>query len=281
MDMEILEDEFGDIIQKARMGLGLSIKQVAEKAGIPVLLLEDMESYRHIPAEREAVAIAGVLGLNQGKIRDIVSGAWHPEELPADRISDVIIITGSIGAYKVKGYILYDKDSREAAIFDTANDSKAVLGNLRDRGLQLRYIFLTHCHSDHVGGLMDIFNATGADICIPEGEPAAGITDNMKKSECPVKDGFEFKIGISKIRAISTSGHTQGSTCYVTKDYCFSGDTLFAGSIGRPYNCEGYGTLIKNVKEKVLSLGKHMRIFPGHGPTTTVGEELAHNPFFS
>src|SRR4030066_1668030 len=79
MDMEILEDEFGDIIQKARMGLGLSIKQVAEKAGIPVLLLEEMESYRHIPAEREAVAIAGVLGLNQEKIRVIVSGAWHPE----------------------------------------------------------------------------------------------------------------------------------------------------------------------------------------------------------
>ena len=144
----------------------------------------------------------------------------------------------------------------------------------------MRYVFLTHCHSDHVGGLEDIVKATGAEICIPAGEPSVGITGNMKINEYTVTDGMEFKTGRHSIRSVSTPGHTNGSTCYTTKDYCFSGDTLFAGSIGRPQSGDGYSTLLKKVREKVLSLNKEVRIFPGHGPATTVAEESVHNPFF-
>ncbi len=280
MNVDLLEDEFGDIIQKARTGLGLTIKQVADMSGLSVSLLEDMESCRHKATEREAEAIAAVLGLNPEKLYAIAAGLWQPERCLPGQMSDVIAIIGSIGSYKVNGYILYDNEAGEAALFDTANDSRAVLRNLKERGLRLRYVFFTHCHSDHIGGLRDIVNATGAEVCIPAGEPSVGLTDNMKINECPVTDGMEFKAGRHNIRAVSTPGHTYGSTCYITEDFCFSGDTLFAGSVGRSLSSDGYRTQLRKVKDKVLSLNKDVRIFPGHGPVTTVAEESGHNPFF-
>lgn len=278
--MDPLEDEFGDIIQKARTGLGFTIKQIADMSGVSVSLLEEMESYRHRPSEKESGAIAAVLGLNREKLYAIASGMWCPQVCPPELISDVISIYGSIGSYKVNGYILYDNVTREAVIFDTANDSRAVSMNLKDKGLSLRYVFLTHCHADHIGGLKDIVNVTGAEICIPAGEPSVAIMDNMEIKECRVEDGMVFKAGRHNIKAVATPGHTSGSTCYMTKDYCFSGDTLFAGSIGKPYSSDGYSTLLKEVGGKVLSLNKDVRIFPGHGPATTVAEEAGHNPFF-
>lgn len=278
--MDPLEDEFGDIIQKARTGLGQTIKQVADLSGLSVSLLEDMESYRHRPSQIESGTVAAVLGLNPEKLYAIASGKWSPKVCPPELIPDVIAISGSVGSYKVNGYILYDNVTGEAALFDTANDSRAVLRNLKDRGLKLTYVFLTHCHSDHIGGLREIVNATGAKICIPEGEAPAGIADAMKKNEYIVKDSMEFITGRHVIKSVSTPGHTSGSTCFTTKDYCFSGDTLFAGSIGRSFSRDGYSTLLKKVREKVLSLNTGVRIFPGHGPSTTIAEESRHNPFF-
>lgn len=278
--MEPLEDEFGDIIQKARTGLGLTVKQVSDISGLPVSLLENMESYRHRPGEKETSTIATVLGLNPAKLYEIASGVWRPQGCPQDGMPDVIAISGLIGTYRVNGYILYDSETRDAALFDTANDSSAVLRNLKERRLRLLYVFFTHCHPDHIGGLREIIHATGAEICIPAGEPSVGITDNMKINARDVTDGMEFSTGRHRIKALSTPGHTCGSTCYITEDYCFSGDTLFAGSVGRSASRDGYGTLLEKVRVKVLSLNKEVRIFPGHGPVTTVAEESAHNPFF-
>lgn len=278
--MEPLEDEFGDIIQKARTGLGLTVKQVAERTGIPVQLIEEMESYRHVPSEEDVISLSRVLNLDAGKLYAIVRGQWHPEELPSDRLSDIVIVDGSMGFYQVKGYILMDEKSKMAVAFDTANSSRKVLKSLKDRGLRLKYLLLTHGHADHTGKLREICRATGAGVGIPEGEPEIESGEDIRKEMFWIKDGMEITLGPNTIKAVVTPGHTRGSTCYVTRNYCFSGDTLFAGSIGRAYSPEGYQSLLRAVRNRLLSLDKGVYVFPGHGPVTTVGEEAAHNPFF-
>lgn len=278
--MEPLEDEFGDIIQKARQGLGLTVKQAAERANIPARLIEEMESCRHVPSEEEVVLLSRVFNLNAVKVNAIVTGQWHPEELSSDRLADIVIVDGSIGSYKVKGYILMDEKSGEAVAFDTANSSKRVLRSLKDRGLRLKYLLLTHGHADHTGEVKEICRATGAGVGIPEGEPAIESGEDIRREMFWIKDNMEIKLGPNTIKAVVTPGHTWGSTCYVTRKYCFSGDTLFAGSIGRAYSPEGYHSLLRAVRSRILSLDKGVYVFPGHGPVTTVGEEAAHNPFF-
>lgn len=278
--MEPLEDEFGDIIQKARTGLGLTVKQVAERTDIPDWLIEEMESYRHMPSEEEVVSLSRTLKLNAVKLYAIARRQWRPEELPSDRLSDIVIVDGSIGSYKVRGYILMDEKSREAVAFDTANSSRKVLKSLKERGLRLKYLLLTHGHADHTGELREICRATGAGVGIPEGEPEIASGEDIRRGMFWIKDGMEITLGPNTIKSVVTPGHTRGSTCYVTRDYCFSGDTLFAGSIGRAYSPEGYHSLLRNVRSRLLSLDKGVYVFPGHGPVTTVGEEAAHNPFF-
>jgi glyoxylase-like metal-dependent hydrolase (beta-lactamase superfamily II) len=275
-----LEDEAGDIIRKARTGLGFTTGQTAEKTGLPVNILEEIELCKHKPSQGEVGLLARVLCLDPAKLYESVMKLWHPEEPSPDVLSEVVIVEGSIGSYKVNGYILIDKKSGEAAAFDTANDSKKILQSVQDKGVRLKYLFMTHCHTDHTGGLEGIFKATEAGIGIPEGEASIGFGTGMQRGVFYVKDNSEFNLGQNKIKAVVITGHTQGSTCYVTRNYCFSGDTLFAGSVGRAYSPEAYHDLLHSLRIRILSLNEGVHIFPGHGPVTTVGEEIRHNPFF-
>ena len=280
--MTQLEDEFGDILKKARTGLGLTLNQLSARTGIPAGLLEEMEAYRFIPSDAEMDTIAGELGLNAHKLKDIANGKWHPVEWDwsGDDLSDVVIIDGLAGSYKVNGYLLMDKVNGLAVVFDTGNDSKKVLETLKSHGMKLTYIFLTHGHFDHTGGLREICRVTGAGIGITEGEDDIELENDIKKNVFTVKSGSGFKTGLLEIKAVATPGHTPGSTCYLAGNHCFSGDTIFAGSVGRAYNMAGYKSLLESVRREILSLDGRVHILPGHGPASTVGEEILHNPFF-
>ncbi len=98
----------------------------------------------------------------------------------------------------------------------------------------------------------------------------------------PVVDGDELPFGdAAQIRMLHTPGHTDGSSCYLFRSTLFSGDTLFAGSVGGAYgDASTYGDILDSVRSKLFSLDDATVVMPGHGPPTTIAEEKAHNPFF-
>jgi len=278
--MANLEDEFGDIIQKARQGLGMTVAEVAAASRVPVSSLETMEACGMRPSGDQVTALAGVLHLDAGRLLVIAEGGWSPAPSPSGVMQRVIAVKGAVGSYAVMGYLLTDGGGREAVAFDTAGNGEEMLKAVRDHGLTLKYILLTHTHRDHVGGMELLRRATGAPLRVHPAERAAVLAWWDGSRDAVIDDGEEVRIWDERIEARVTPGHTVGGLCYYHKGVCFVGDSIFAGSVGRPQSPDGYRTLLASLQEKVLSRDPGTCLFPGHGPATTVGEERTHNPFF-
>ncbi len=281
--MGILEDDFSDIIEKAREGLGLTTAELARRSGLSDAELRKLASGVP-PAPEQIRAIAKALQLDAGRLEAIAFGRWRPAETSPEVRAYVEVLDGSVGGYGVHGYVLHDPETKEAAVFDTAHDAAIVLAALRKLDVQARYILLTHSHYDHVEGVDQLREATGVTVAIHRDEIplyrrlAKGPPDRL------LSEGETIELGSLQIRALSTPGHTPGGLSYFVTGprfcACFVGDALFAGSTGRSLSPGGYRTLLDSLRAKVLTLPGDTAIFPGHGPATTVAEERVHNPFF-
>ena len=141
-------------------------------------------------------------------------------------------------------------------------------------------LLVTHGHGDHVGALSEICQATGAPAFIDKDDlPLLG--ELRTKIEGSIVEGEVFSVGRQSFRACKTPGHTAGGVCLVHPQVAFVGDAIFAGSMGGTRRQSDYASLQGALREKVLGLDERVVLYPGHGPATTVGEERAHNPFFS
>ncbi len=275
-----LEDEFCDIIGKALSGKGLSLKDLAQKSGLPSNVIASLENGSSKPTEDQVQKLARVLDLEPQRLLMIAKGQYLPKPVPEKILEHVIALPGNIGGYRVWGYLLFDPVSREAALFDTAYNPKLSLDAIAKNDLRLRFIFLTHCHYDHMGGSDTIRKATRAVVTCHERELTLYHKGEIKEPDRLIEEGDEIRLGRWTIRAVATPGHTPGGVTYLTDGMAFVGDALFAGSTGRSMSPVGYQSLISSLREKVLSLDPDTVLFPGHGPATTVGEEREHNPFF-
>ena len=135
-------------------------------------------------------------------------------------------------------------------------------------------ILLTHAHSDHTDGLPELQAATGCETYIHKNEPKPRSAKELRELE----HADVIAIGGLMVTVVDTPGHTPGGCSFVTQTAAFVGDAIFAGSVGGPNI--SYQDEIESVRDNLLSLPNEVRLFPGHGPTTTVGEEKQHNPFF-
>jgi hydroxyacylglutathione hydrolase len=276
-----LEDDFCDIIKKARIGQGLSPGEVSRMAGLPGDDVAALERGARLPDRSEVRALAKVLGLRSVPLEHIAIEQWEPAV--ASPVSWVQMVRGSINGYGVQGYVVHDDG--EAVLIDTAYNAPAMITFLSTHRLRLLGICLTHGHADHADGIDQILNYCEAPVYL-------GTEDvdllSWRPSDAQLKapeHGQTIAVGRLRIQCLATPGHTPGGICYrmeaESRRVCFVGDTLFAGSIGRSNPSTLYETHLRSVRTHVLALPPEYRLLPGHGPATTVREELDHNPFSS
>ncbi len=280
-EMTILEDEFGDIVRKARAGNGLSVGQLAHVVGISASDIESIESYKLRPSPDIAELLAKALGLDPNKLIDSLIEEWSPAAaaLPSNgMIVEQIVV--KYGNYNENAYILGCSETKIGAVIDPGGAAEEISARLDALGLKLDAVIITHAHADHTGGIKALI-ADWHDVRIVSHQlERDSIMHGLSNRWEAAKDGVIFTLGKLEVVPISTPGHTPGSVCYRVGGVCFVGDTLFAGSIGRPASIQAYRSMLEFIRCRVLSLPSETAILPGHGPVTTVAQEQAHNPFF-
>jgi hydroxyacylglutathione hydrolase len=274
-----LEDDFSDIIKKARIGQGLSVTDVARMAGLPNGNITALERGACPPDRSEVQALAKALGLRPGPLEQIAIEKWEPAA--QHQMAWLETIQGSINGYGVQGYVVHD--GGEAVLIDTAYNAPAMIEFLSTHRLRLLGICLTHGHADHADGIDQILKFREVPVYLGL-EDVDLLSWQPPRAQLKVPEhGQMISVGRLSVHCLATPGHTPGGICYrVDADLqriCFVGDTLFAGSIGRSNPSALYQTHLQSVRTHVLGLPLEYRLLPGHGPATTVREELDHNPF--
>ena len=276
-----LEDDFCDIIKKARMGQAWSVADVVRMTGLPAGDITALERGVRPPDRIEVLALAKELGLRPGPLEQIAIEKWEP--LSQHQPAWLETIQGSINGYGVQGYVVHDDG--EAVLIDTAYNALAMIKVLSTHRLRLMGICLTHGHADHADGIDQILNYCEAPVYLGT-EDVDLLSWRPPDAQLKAPEHSQtIAVGGLRIQCLATPGHTPGGICYQidaeSQRICFVGDTLFAGSIGRSNPSTLYQTHLGSVWTRVLQLSPEYRLLPGHGPATTVREELDHNPFAS
>jgi glyoxylase-like metal-dependent hydrolase (beta-lactamase superfamily II) len=205
----------------------------------------------------------------------------------------MILRTLIVGPIQANCYILGCERTREAAVIDPGGDADRVLITLAKDKLRCVYIINTHGHFDHSAENKRLKEVTGAQLLIHRADApmilhqgASGSTWGMNVDNSPppdryLEEGDSITLGDISLKVLHTPGHSSGGISLFSDKMVFVGDTLFAGSIGRTdFPGGNYDGLIRNVREKIFTLGDDVVVYPGHGPKTTVGRERRTNPFF-
>ena len=195
------------------------------------------------------------------------------------------IKTLTLGAYQTNCYIVWAEGSKTCAVIDPGYDPERILAEVRELGLSIDTILLTHGHFDHVGAVEAIVKATGCTLWMSEREYSARERDFYPLANSDFtdihfcEDWEEITAGGLTFLVYATPGHTYGSVCFRCGNALFTGDTLFAGSCGRTDLPGGDSQAMFQSLERLRELPFEGRIYPGHGPASLMAAERQHNPY--
>lgn len=271
-----LEDHVGDIVRKARGMSGVSAAAAARAAGLTEAELAALEDSGQAPKKPNLAALAALVGLHPGKLETLANG-WLPSAKDLSTWRELRCFTTTAGGMAVNCYLVWDEVSREAALFDTGWEAQPVTELIAENQLQLRHVFITHGHEDHVAALDEVRGKF----------PKARLHSNAKSAPVDQRNRPNDFIHLGSLRIThrDTPGHAEDGTTYIVGTWpddaphvAIVGDAVFAGSIGR--GNQSWDLARQKVREQILTLPPETLLCPGHGPPTTVAEEKEHNPFF-
>lgn len=186
-------------------------------------------------------------------------------------------------------YIVEDEESKETMVIDPGGEPEKIIDMLNTLGInELKYIYLTHCHGDHFGGILELKKQKGGKVLIHRDDAEGlynpsisltyyiGMDDIELEADSRVDEGDKIHLGNLEFEVIHTPGHTKGGTCLYCKEQAllFSGDTLFKGTWGRTdLPTSSFPDIIASITNKLATLPDETIVYPGHGKSTRIKEE--------
>jgi len=205
----------------------------------------------------------------------------------------MILESFPVGPFQCNCMIIACEETRTAIVIDPGGDAEKILSVLSKHQLQTTYLLHSHAHLDHIGATKPVHEKTKAKTCLHEDDmflcehvAAQAELFGLPNIDTPpmsqfLKDGDQISFGKESVQVLHTPGHTPGSLSFhIPGIGLMTGDTLFSGSIGRTDLWKGsYPTLMHSIKKSLLSFPDETQVYPGHGPSTTIGHERQQNPF--
>jgi len=272
-----LEDELGDVLEKALRGCGLEVESVAARAQVPAFKIRDAIDYRPDLTCDELRRLAGVLGLNEVGLCALGSGRYPKPEIGSLPFC-VRPLRMSHGIGVANAYLVGECDADHAILFDSGTGIEP-LEAVWPRGIKrLDAVYLTHVEAEHAGGLCEVVARFG----VAEAFAPVGALAPCGRA---MGEGERHRHGALEVTAFTTPGHAAAHNCYLVRKpalplaaaVLISGDLVFAGSVGGAYFSETQ--LRASLRRMLAAVPPCTVIAPGHGPMTTVGNELQFNPF--
>ncbi|MBO4310078.1 MAG: MBL fold metallo-hydrolase [Lachnospiraceae bacterium] len=199
----------------------------------------------------------------------------------------------SLGMLGNNTYFVHKEGEYDCIVIDPARDGELLVTRLREKGLSIKAVFLTHAHFDHIGGVEGVVKLSEAKIYGGKEDsnafldPSINLSTEYLRKDISIKLDYELsegdtvEIGSMKCKILTTPGHTPGSICFYFEEdkVLFSGDTLFLESVGRTDLLNGSSAELQKSVERLLKLPEDTKVYPGHEDFTTIGHEREYNPY--
>ena len=200
----------------------------------------------------------------------------------------------AVGSIQTNCFIIWEEESKEGVVIDPGGNPHEIIKLIDDNQLDIKWVLLTHGHFDHTFYAKDIANHSNCKIAMSKDDLEILESSLLISSDFDydiskhiqftpdrfLLDGDVLEIGKSKIQVVYTPGHSPGCICFITEIGVFVGDTIFANSIGRTdFPGGNFEKIVNSIKTRILTMQDDIKLYPGHGPSTTVDRERTYNPF--